>query len=51
MHATRDPAELIAPPLDGAPDPYGGTPLGVEAAWWPNGIDLPSAVAALEEAP
>ena len=40
MHATRDPAELIAPPLNGAPDPYGGTPLGVEAAWWPNGIDV-----------
>jgi hypothetical protein len=23
-----------------APDPYGGTPLGVEAAWCPNGIDV-----------
>ena len=23
------------------PDPYGGTPLGVEAAWCPNGLDLP----------
>jgi len=28
-----------------ASDPYGGTPLGVEAAWCPNGIDaqLPAA--------
>ena len=37
------------PELD-VPDPYGGTPLGVEAAWCPNGIDaqLP---AATESAP
>jgi hypothetical protein len=31
-----------------ASDPYCGTPLGVEAAWCPNGIDLPPVAAAGE---
>jgi hypothetical protein len=48
MHATSQPAELLAAPRESAPDPYCGTPLGVEAAWWPNGIDVPRAVAATE---
>jgi hypothetical protein len=42
MPATRQPAELLAEPLESAPDPYRGTPLGVEAAWCPNGIPLPA---------
>jgi hypothetical protein len=48
MHATSKPAELVAAPRESAPDPYCGTPLGVEAAWCPNGIDVPPAVAATE---
>ena len=48
MHATSKPAELVAAPQESAPDPYGGTPLGVEAAWWLNGIDVPG-VAAIPE--
>jgi hypothetical protein len=33
MHATSNkPAELVAAPRESAPDPYCGTPLGVEAA-------------------
>jgi hypothetical protein len=48
MHATSKPAELVAALRESAPDPYCGTPLGVEAAWWPNGIDVPRAVAATE---
>jgi hypothetical protein len=42
MHATSNPPELVAPPQDSAADPYCGTPLGVEAAWWPNGLELPA---------
>jgi hypothetical protein len=48
MHATRKPAELVAAPRESAPDPYCGTPLGVEAAWCPNGIDVPAVAAAPE---
>ena len=35
MDSTRKPIQ------DKAADPYSGTPLGVEAAWCPNGIPLP----------
>jgi len=48
MHTASEPAELVAAPRESARDPYCGTPLGVEAAWWPNGIDVPRAVAATE---
>ncbi len=44
MHATSKPAELVAAPQERAPDSYCGAPLGVEAAWWPNGIDVPGVV-------
>ena len=30
---------FAANPEAPVPDPYGGTPLGVEAAWWPDGLD------------
>ena len=44
MHSATKPAELDTPLLENAPDPYCGTPLGVEAAWCPNGMDvLPAA--------
>jgi len=48
MHATSKPAELVAAPQESAPDPYCGTPLGVEAAWCPNGFDVPGVAAILE---
>ena len=48
MHATSKPAELVAAPQERAPDPYCGAPLGVEAAWWPNGFDVPHGAAATE---
>jgi hypothetical protein len=48
MPATSKPAEIVAAPKESAPDPYCGTPLGVEAAWWPNGIHV-SGVAATPE--
>jgi hypothetical protein len=48
MHATSNAAELAAPPQDSARDPYGGTPLGVEAAWLPDGIDAPPVARAAE---
>ena len=54
MHFTAKPesdAKIVSALSERAADPYRGTPLGVEAAWWPNGIDVLSAVAALEEAP
>jgi len=40
MHSTSQPIELVAVAGESPPDPYSGTPLGVEAAWWPNGIDV-----------
>jgi len=45
MHSTSQPIELVAVAGESPPDPYSGTPLGVEAAWFPNGIDaqLPAA--------
>jgi hypothetical protein len=48
MHSTSEPAELGAAPGESPRDPYSGTPLGVEAAWCPNGIDVPRAAAASE---
>jgi hypothetical protein len=45
MHAPSKSAELVAAPQQRAPDPYGGAPLGVEVAWWPNGIDVPGVAA------
>ncbi len=48
MRATSKPAELVAAPRESAPDPYCGTPLGMEAAWCPSGIDVPPVVAATE---
>jgi len=50
MHATSKPAGLVAAPRESAPDPYCGAPLGVEAAWWPNGIAVPSVAATPETA-
>jgi hypothetical protein len=48
MHSTSQPIELVAVAGESPPDPYSGTPLGVEAAWCPNGIDVPRAAAASE---
>jgi hypothetical protein len=45
MQPTRTPPELVTALPDSASDPYCGTPLGVEAAWWPNGIDVPGVAA------
>ena len=50
MHATGKPAQLDTALLETGSDPYCGTPLGVEAAWCPNGIDLPREPAAAEAA-
>ena len=41
-------AEVAYSASERAPDPYRGTPLGVEAAWCPDGIDVPPAVVATE---
>ena len=49
MHATSKPAELVAA-RESTPDPYCGTPLGVEAAWCPRGIDVPSVLGTTETA-
>jgi hypothetical protein len=48
MHSTSKPAELVTALRESASDPYCGTPLGVEAAWCPNGIDVPRVAAAAE---
>jgi hypothetical protein len=45
MHSTSKPAESVTAHQETASDPYCGTPLGVEAAWCPNGIDVPRAAA------
>jgi len=41
MHSSTEPAEPIPALPESAPDPYCGTPLGVEAAWCRNGFDVP----------
>jgi hypothetical protein len=38
MHPTSKRGELVTALRESASDPYRGTPLGVEAAWCPNGI-------------
>lgn len=43
-------AETVSALRENASDPYCGTPLGVEAAWCPSGIDVPHVVAAIETA-
>ncbi len=43
-------AEIVSALRESASDPYCGTPLGVEAAWCPSGIDVPHVVAATETA-
>ena len=48
MVSSRQPAEAVTALPECAPDPYRGTPLGVEAAWCPNGVDVPPAVAITE---
>ena len=51
MHFARKPephAQPFSARCERASDPYGGTPLGVEAAWCPNGIDVPRAATASE---
>lgn len=51
MHFADKPephAQLFSAPCERASDPYRGTPLGVEAAWWPNGIDVPGVAATPE---
>jgi hypothetical protein len=48
MVSSRQPAEVVTALPECAPDPYRGTPLGVEAAWCPDGIDVPPAVAVTE---
>jgi hypothetical protein len=48
MHSTGKPAELDTTLLGTGSDPYCGTPLGVEAAWCPNGIDVLRVAAAAE---
>jgi hypothetical protein len=48
VHATSKPAEFVAAPRESARDHYCGAPLGVEAAWRPNGLDVPPAVAVTE---
>ena len=40
MDLASQPAALDSALMESASDPYCGTPLGVEAAWWPNGIDV-----------
>jgi len=49
MHSTSEPAEFVAAPGESPLDPYGGTPLGVEAAWCPNGVGLPPLAGMLEQ--
>ena len=46
--SSRLPAEVATALPERAPDPYRGTPLGVEAAWCPDGIDVPPALAVTE---
>jgi hypothetical protein len=41
MKSTSQPAQPDTALLESPSDPYCGTPLGVEAAWYPNGVDLP----------
>jgi hypothetical protein len=48
MVSSRQTAEVATALLEHAPDPYRGTPLGVEAAWCPDGVDVPPAVAVTE---
>jgi hypothetical protein len=48
MPSTTKPAAPVAALGESSSDPYCGTPLGVEAAWCPNGIDLPRGAAATE---
>jgi len=48
MHSSTEPAEPIPALPESAPDPYCGTPLGVEAAWCRNGFDVPRGAAATE---
>jgi hypothetical protein len=51
MHFAGKPelhAEIVSAVRESASDPYCGTPLGVEAAWCPSGIDVPRVVAATE---
>ena len=51
MHFAGKPevhAAIVSAFRESASDPYCGTPLGVEAAWCPSGIDVPRALAATE---
>ena len=51
MHFAGKPephAQLFSARCERASDPYCGTPLGVEAAWCPNGIDVPGVAATPE---
>jgi hypothetical protein len=51
MHFAGKPephAQLFSALCERASDPYCGTPLGMEAAWCPSGIDVPPVVAATE---
>ena len=50
MDSTSKPAELVTALKENPSDPYRGTPLGVEAAWCPNGTGVPRAAAAAETA-
>jgi hypothetical protein len=45
---TEPDAQLFSARCERASDPYRGTPLGVEAAWCPNGIDVPGVAATPE---
>jgi hypothetical protein len=48
MHSTNKPSELVGELQESAAGPYRGTPLGVEAAWRPYGIDVQREAAAAE---
>jgi hypothetical protein len=48
LMSSRQPAEVVTALPKCASDPYRGTPLGVEAAWCPDGIEVPPAVAVTE---
>jgi hypothetical protein len=50
MDLASQPAALDSALMESASDPYCGTPLGVEAAWCPNGIDVLRFAAAAEAA-
>jgi hypothetical protein len=48
MYVTRKPAEFVTALRESVSDPYRGTPLGVEAAWCPTGVDVAREAAAPE---